>query len=43
VRAEALVWMLERYYYLWSSGHYDHRPSEVTDGLHEVCMAILNA
>ncbi len=43
VQAEALVWMLERYYYLWSSGHYDHRPREVIQGLHEVCMAILDA
>jgi AcrR family transcriptional regulator len=41
LRAEALVWMLERYYYVWASGHYDHPPKEVAATLHEICMGIL--
>ena len=39
VRAEAVVWMLERYYRLWASGHYDHPPKAVADTLYEVSMA----
>jgi AcrR family transcriptional regulator len=40
VRAEALVWMLERYYHVWASGHYDHPPKAVADTLYEICLAI---
>ncbi len=40
VRAEAIVWALERYYYVWVSGYYDHSPKEVTETLHEICMAV---
>lgn len=40
VRAEALVWMLERYYYVWASGYYDHSPKEVVSTLHEICLAV---
>ena len=40
-RAEALVWMLERYYYLWASGHYRHSPKSVADALYEVTMATI--
>ena len=43
LQAEALVWMLERYYYVWASGHYEHPPREVAEGLYLVCMAILDA
>jgi len=42
VRAEALVWMLERYYYVWASGHYDHPPKAIADTLYEISMAILD-
>jgi AcrR family transcriptional regulator len=41
VRAETVVWMLERYYRVWASGHYDHPPKIVADTLYEVCMAML--
>jgi TetR/AcrR family transcriptional regulator, ethionamide resistance regulator len=41
VRAEALVWMLERYYYVWASGHYDHPPKAIADTLYEISMAIV--
>jgi AcrR family transcriptional regulator len=41
VRAEALVWMLERYYRVWASGRYDHSPKLVVDTLYEVCIAML--
>ena len=41
MRAEALVWMLERYYYVWGSGHYGHPPKTVADGLYGICTAIL--
>ena len=40
MRAEALVWMLERYYYVWASGHYDHSPKTIADSLSEISMAI---
>ena len=39
VRAEAVVWMLERYYRLWASGHYDHPPKTVADTLSEISIA----
>jgi AcrR family transcriptional regulator len=41
VRAEALVWMLERYYYVWASGLYDHPPKTIADTLYEISMAII--
>jgi hypothetical protein len=41
VRAEALVWMLERYYYVWASGHYDHSQKAIADALYEISMAIV--
>jgi len=40
VRAEALVWMLERYYRMWASGFYDHPPKAVADALPAMCMAV---
>jgi AcrR family transcriptional regulator len=40
VRAEALVWMLERYYYVWASGYYRHPPKAIADTLYEICLAI---
>lgn len=40
IRAEALVWMLERYYYVWASGYYDHSPKAVADTLYEMTMAV---
>jgi len=39
-RAEAVVWMLERYYYVWASGHYDHPPKAVADTLYEISLAM---
>ena len=39
VRAEAVVWMLERYYRLWASGHYTHPPKTVADTLSEISIA----
>ena len=42
-RAEALVWMLERYYYVWASGHYRHHPRDVADTLFEITMAVFEA
>jgi AcrR family transcriptional regulator len=39
VRAEAAVWMLERYYRLWASGHYKHPPKMVADTLTEISLA----
>jgi AcrR family transcriptional regulator len=43
VRAEALVWMLERYYYVWASGNYRHRPRDVVEALYEITMAVFDA
>jgi TetR/AcrR family transcriptional regulator, ethionamide resistance regulator len=43
LRAEALVWMLERYYYVWASGHYDHPPRAIADTLQDICMGIIEA
>jgi hypothetical protein len=43
LRAEALVWMLERYYYVWASGHYRHRPRDVVETLYEITMAVFDA
>ena len=40
VRAEALVWMLERYYRVWASGAYRHPRKTVADTLHEIVMAV---
>ena len=40
IRAEVLVWMLERYYYVWASGYYDHSPKAVADALYEMTMAV---
>jgi AcrR family transcriptional regulator len=42
VRAEALVWMLERYYRLWASGHYRHSPKLVADTLTEISIAFFD-
>lgn len=42
VRAEALVWMLERYYRLWASGHYTHPPKTVADTLSEISIAFFD-
>jgi AcrR family transcriptional regulator len=42
-RAEALVWMLERYYYVWASGHYRHRPRDVVETLYETTVAVFDA
>jgi TetR/AcrR family transcriptional regulator, ethionamide resistance regulator len=42
-RAEVLVWMLERYYYVWASGHYRHRPRDVVETLFEMTMAVFDA
>ena len=41
-RAEVLVWMLERYYYVWASGHYRHRPRDVVETLFEMTMAVFD-
>ena len=43
IRAEALVWMLERYYYVWASGYYDHPPKVLADALYDMTMAIFDA
>ena len=40
LRARALVWMLERYYYMWASGHYEHTPESLVEGLYDVVMLL---
>jgi AcrR family transcriptional regulator len=42
IRAEAMVWMLERYYRVWASGEYEHSPKAVADNLSEICMAMFD-
>ena len=34
--------MLERYYYVWASGYYDHSPKAVADALYDMTMAVFD-
>jgi hypothetical protein len=35
--------MLERYYYVWASGHHRHRPRAMEQALFETMMAVFDA
>jgi hypothetical protein len=42
-RAEALVWMGERYLNLWASGYYQRSQKTVADTLYTITMAAFDA
>lgn len=41
--AETLVWMLERYSYIWASGHYDYTADEVSEAITDSTLRLVRS